>query len=275
MIRLPLIAALICVASLVQAALPSNEPESLDLGFQHMYNLNFADAHKVFGMWQEAHPSDPLGAAANAAAYLFSEFDRLHILELDLFTDNQKLESLGKVSADPEIKAAFESALTKADAVANKVLAETPNDENALFSRVLVEGLRGDYAALIEKRNRAGLEFLQSSRSIAEKLIAINPQFYDAYLAVGVENYLLGLRSAPTRWFLRLSGAQTNKAKGIASINLTAEKGRYLKPYACLLVAIAALRDNDKTKAKELLSDLSKQFPQNRLYRFELSRLRS
>jgi hypothetical protein len=274
-IRLSLIVALICVAPLAQATVPSSDPESLDLGFHEMYNLNFPEAHRIFEMWQQSHPTDPIGAAANAAAYLFSEFARLHILELELFTDSRKLDNLEKASADPELKAAFEAELSKADAIANTGLAESSDNRNALFARVLVEGLRGDYAVLIEKRNRAGLDFLQTSRSIAEKLIALDPTFYDAYLAVGIENYLLGLRAAPTRWLLRLSGSQTNKDKGIAALNQTAENGRYLKPYARLLIAIAALRDNDKSKAKQLLSDLSKQFPQNRLYRLELSRLRS
>src|SRR5262245_10493462 len=182
---------------------------SLEAGFRHMYNLEFKAAHKVFENWQELHPSDPLGAAANAAAYLFSEFNRLHILELDLFTDSQRLENLPKDSGDPKVKAAFDSELAKSDEIANKVLSESPDDRNAMFARLLADGLRADYAVLIEKKNRAGLGFLQSSRSMAEKLIAIDPTYCDAYLAIGIENYLLGQRSAPSRWFLRLSGSQT------------------------------------------------------------------
>src|SRR2546426_207741 len=60
---------------------------SLETGFRQMYNLDFAAAHKTFETWQEQHPDDPLGAASNGAAYLFAEFERLHILELNLFTE--------------------------------------------------------------------------------------------------------------------------------------------------------------------------------------------
>ena len=49
---------------------------------------------------------------------------------------------------------------------------------------------------------------------------------------IGIENYILGIRSAPTRWALRLTGAQTNKEKGISNLKITAEQGRYLAPYA-------------------------------------------
>ena len=256
------------------AAAAATEPESLEAGFRHMYNLDFAAAHQTFETWQELHPDDPLGAAANAAAYLFAEFERLQILELDLFTEKRDLKD-GKQIADPEIKETFEAELAKADDVAAKVLAQTPDDCNAMFARTLTDGLRGNYAALVEKENGKGLGFLKASRANAEKLIALDPAYYDAYLAIGIENYLLGLRSAPTRWFLRLSGAQTNKEKGIASLKITADKGRYLRPYARLLLAIAALRDRDRSTAKKLLADLAREFPENRLYQIELGRLRS
>ena len=248
---------------------------SLDHGFREMYNLDFTGAHKTFECWQELHPQDPLGPTGNAAAYLFGEFERLHILELDLFTDNKKLESLEKMSPDPKIKAAFQSELAKADEMTKKILADTPKDRDALFAKVLADGLRGDYAALVEHQKGPGLSYLKSSRSTAEKLIAIDPDYNDAYLALGIENYVLGLKSAPTRFMLRLTGAQTNKDKGIANLKITAEKGRYLAPYARLLLAIAALRDQDKATAKQLLARLAHDFPQNRLYQTELARLQS
>jgi hypothetical protein len=273
---LVLAAALIFPYNFIHAQpLPSSgdEPESLDVGFGHMYNLDFPAAHKTFEHWQEFHPADPLGPASNAAAYLFGEFERLHILEIELFTDKNRLENLRNATPDPAIKACFDSELDKADQFAKEALEQSPEDPNALFARVLADGLRGDYAALIEKKNGSGLSFLKSSRTTAEKLIAINPEYYDAYLAIGVENYLLGLRSAPVRWFLKFSGAQTDKDEGIAKLKMTAEKGRYLGPYARLLLAIVALRDKDMTTAKGLLAGLVKEFPKNHLYRNELARL--
>jgi hypothetical protein len=104
-------------------------------------------------------------------------------------------------------------------------------------------------------------------------LLALDPSYYDAYLAVGVENYLLGVNPAPVRWFLRIGGAETNKDDGIAKLRITAEKGRYLAPYARLLLAVAALRDRDRETARRLLSGLAEEFPQNRLYRKELAQL--
>jgi hypothetical protein len=252
---------------------PAAEPAFLETGFRQMYNMDFAGAHHTFQSWQQLHPDDPLGAAANAAAYLFSEFDRLHILEFRLFTDDEAQKKLRKIVPDPHIKAAFDGELAKADQIAAQVLAESPNNKNALFAQVLAAGLRGDYAGLIEKRSGAALDYLKASRTTAEKLIDIDPAYYDAYLAIGIENYMAGLRSAPVRWLLRMSGAQTDKDQGIANLKITAEKGRYLAPYAQILLAIAAVREDESTTAIKLLSGLIREFPQNHLYRKELARL--
>src|SRR5207253_2736233 len=201
------------------------DPLSLNDGFRQMYNLNFQAAHKTFQNWQAVHPEDPLGAASNAVAYLFGEFERLHILEFDLFVQDRGLEKADQFAPDPDIKIAFDSELAKADGIASGVLAQSPSDRNALFAKTLIDGLRGTYAALVEKKKRDALNLLKASRLNAEKLLAIDPAYYDAYLAIGIENYLLGIRSAPTRWVLRLSGAQTSKEKGMANLKITADKG--------------------------------------------------
>jgi len=253
----------------------SPEAASLETGFHQMYNLDFSAAHKTFQEWEDLHPDDPLGAASNAAAYLFAEFERLHILEFDLFTDNGRIEDAEKKIADPANKAAFESELAKADQLADKTLSQSSEDRNALFAKSLTDGLRGNFAALVEDRKHDALGYLKSSRMTAEKLIALDPAYYDAYLAIGIENYLLGLRSAPSRWVLRLTGAETNKEKGLANIKMTAEKGCYLAPYARVLLVIASLRDRDRNTARKLLSQLAHDFPKNHLYQMELARLRS
>ncbi len=238
-----------------------------------MYNLDFAGAHGTFQRWQKAHPDDPVAFASDAAAYLFSELDRLHVLQLELFTDNDRFKSRGKLIPDPAIKADFERDLSRAEDLAHQSLAKSPDDPEATFALILANGLRGDYLALIEKKNFSSLSYMKDSRVIAERLLAKHPQCYDAYLAVGAENYILSLNPAPVRWLLRIAGAQTDREQGIARLQLTAEKGEYLAPYARLLLAVAALRDKDPSTARRLLQGLAREFPKNDLYAKELARI--
>jgi hypothetical protein len=74
---------------------------------------------------------------------------------------------------------------------------------------------------------------------------------------------------------LRLTGAQTNKEKGIANLKIASDQGRYLAPYARVLLVIAYLRDDDRNTARDLLADLARKFPRNSRYQIELERLRT
>ncbi len=268
----------ICVAVLVllgsgRGQAEQQEPASIEAGYRAMYNLQFDEAHQVFADWEKAHPEDPIGPVSDAAAYLFAEFERLHVLELELFSDDNRFESREKLSPDPNTRQRFERQLERGQQLAEAELARNSNDADALFAQVMVQGLRGDYAALVEKRDLAGLGYMKSGRALAERLLAAHPTYYDAYLAVGVENYLLSLKPAPVRWFLRVTGAQTDRDAGLAKLKITAEKGHYLLPYARLLLAVAALREKRADEARQILEGLAREFPHNRLYAKELAKL--
>jgi hypothetical protein len=253
---------LICAAAHASPAL-------LDQGYRQMYDLRFPEAHQTFAEYQRQHPEDPLGPVSDAAAYLFSEFDRLHILQSEFFTQDRHFITDRKLAPDPELKRKFEAALE----AGRRLSARTPGDANAMFAVVLAGGLHGDYLALIDKRYAAAFQEMKAGRQQAERLLAADPQCYDAWIAVGVENYMLSVKAAPVRWLLRLAGGETDRAVGLRKLRLTAEKGRYLAPFAKLLLAVAALRDNDAAQARQILDGLSREYPHNPLYALELAKL--
>jgi hypothetical protein len=65
-----------------------------------------------------------------------------------------------------------------------------------------------------------------------------------------------------------------DREKGLEELRLTAQHGHYLEPFAKLLLAVAAIRDNDRARARELLTELHNRFPNNQLYLRELNRLK-
>ena len=245
----------------------------LDQGYRQMYNLEFEAAHRSFQEWEALHPAEAMGPVSDAAAYLFSEFERLHVLESEFFVDDDSFRSRQKLTPDAGVRRNFEQALTKAQQLADEKLARFPQDHDAIFANVLRLGLHADYQALIEKKYAASLDEVKASRLLAQQLVTVDPVYYDAYLAIGVENYLLSQKAAPLRWLLRINGAQTNKEEGMKNLRLTAEKGHYLLPYARLLLAVSALRDKDGERAATILRDLAREFPKNRLYVQELSKI--
>jgi len=258
----------------VAATDPLSSASPMDAGYRDMYNLEFDDAHRQFQTWEKSHARDPLGPTSEAAADLFSEFSRMHVLEVDLFMDDDKFFYRQGLGPDPQVKARFQDELARAEKLADRTLAATHNDSNALLAKVLDAGMEGDYAALIENRYFASLAAMKRSGRLAEKLLAHDPECYDAYLAIGVENYILSLNPAPVRWLLDIYGAETDQRTGIDKLQLTAAHGHYLEPYARVLLAVAALRERDQAQARLLLRGLVREFPHNQLYAKELARIK-
>ncbi len=273
----------ICLASFLTPAIAATVPAtaaivpaqrtSLDQGFRLLYNLDFDQAHQVFLSWQKEHPQDPVGPTAEAAGLLFSEFHRLGILESQFYADDKTFLSREKVVPDPAVRDNFNAALSKAESVATTRLATSPQDRDALFAMTLSSGLQADYAAMIEKHNLPSLRFTREANDWAGKLLAVDPNCYDAHVATGFSKYIIGSMAAPVRWIMRLGGVSGDKTAGLAELQLTADHGQYLGPFARILLAIAYVRDKDNARARGVLAALRDEFPKNPLFAREIARL--
>ena len=270
---LVLVGFLICWVGGALAAEPPASGVSLDSGFRFLYDLDFDGAHQAFAAWQQQYPDNPLGPACEAAALLFSEFNRLGVLESQFYQDDKAFQERREFTPDPALRTRFNAALDRAESSAQARLAKDNKNRDALFALTLASGLRADYAALIEKRNLASLHFTKQATAWAQQLLAVDPGCYDAHLATGVSQYIVGSMSAPVRWLVRLGGVSGDKAAGMRELQVTAEHGQYLAPFARILLAIAYVREKDKPRARELLVALKNDFPQNPLFAREISRL--
>ena len=191
----------------------------LDLGYRQLYNGDF-----------------PVGPPSNAAAYLFAEMDRLHILQSQFFTEDHRFLSHGQGVPDPAAAAAFAANLSLSRGLAAGRLRAVPGDQNAHFSdafggslempraeraspaanrsppssdqrerpsekwRATCDGLDADYQVLIQDHALAALRLMKDGQSIADRLLVAAPDDYDAELALGMENYVWRqLGDAPSR----------------------------------------------------------------------------
>lgn len=245
----------------------------LDRGFSGLYNLDFAGAQKQFATWEQQHPDDPVGPVSEAAGYLFSEFNRLGVLEAQFYENDSLFARRQKLNADPGMRDRFQAAIARAEQLAHARLAKDPKDRDGLFALTLSNGLQADYAALIEKRNLPSLHFTKEASAQAQQLLAVCHDCYDALLATGFSKYIIGSMAAPVRWMLRIGGLPADKQGGIEDLQQTADHGHYLAPFARILLAIAYVREKQNSRALTLLSGLQREFPKNTLFPGEISRL--
>lgn len=149
-----------------------------------------------------------------------------------------------------------------------------PDDVNALFAMTLSLGMQADYAGLIEKHQLESLGMIRAADKFAKRLLAVNPDAADAYLTLGAANYIIGSLPALKR-FLHFKGISGDKRGGLQQLEIAATRGRYLRPFAKILLAMAALREKKIALARIQLAELVAEFPENPLLLRELAKLDS
>lgn len=245
----------------------------LEAGFHLLYDLRAEEAHTQFTIWQKLHPEDPLGSAAQAAGYFFEECYRQGVLTSEFFLDNKRF--LGKIplKPDPALRRGFFDAVQRAQELAQLRLSTAPDDTNALFATALSVGMEASYASLIDKQQLNSLKKIREADKYAKALLVIAPDEADAYLGLGTANYVIGSLPEIKKFLLGFAGIHGDKRAGILQLHIAADRGYYLRPFAKILLAMAALREKKTELARTQLMELAAEFPENRLFVVELAKV--
>jgi hypothetical protein len=249
--------------------------QELDAGFRLLYELKFDQAREGFAEWQQKRPAEPLGPALEAASDLFEEFYRKGVLTSEFFIDDNRMLGGIKDKPDPELERQFASAVQRAQKLARARMAKQPKDPDALFALTLIAGMQADDFFLIQKRQLDSMRSLRETERNAHILLAVAPDTDDAYLALGVANYVIGCLPAYKRAVLWMGGVHGDKTLGMQQVARAAasEHARYLRPFARLMLALAALREKDPDLARLQLQELTVEFPENPLFAKELAKI--
>jgi hypothetical protein len=266
----PIIGLAVALCAPVLAGTPPPAP-SLDEAFQDLYNFNFPATHEVLDRYVALHPEEAMPYSVRAAGCLFFELDRLGILESEFLIDDKQIARKGPpLVADRAVRAQLMKALDDAQARANATLARDPNDRAALLALVTAQGVTMDYMAFVEKHQFRSLTPAERSNAYAQRLLRLDPKFYDAYLTAGISEYMVGSLPFFIRWFVHFDNVEGDKAKGVRSLELVSRQGHYLQAFAQILLGIIHLREKRPAEARKLLVDLAARYPGNPLFKKEL-----
>jgi hypothetical protein len=243
----------------------------LDAGFHALYGLNFKEAREQFLAYQKARPDDPLGKVAEAASYLFEEFNEKGVLTSDFFLNDDRF--LGGIEGSPaqNRNSNFLKANHEARDVAKRRVKSDPRDAHGLLVLTMTDGMESNYLAMIEKKQLPALSLMRQAESEANALLAINPDEKDAYVALGMSNYVIGCLPGYKKAFLWFGGVHGDRNRGMQQMQSAAEHGHYLQPFAKILLALAYEREHQVERAHPLLAALSAQFPANPIFTHELA----
>jgi hypothetical protein len=249
------------------------EVPELKEGFRLLYVQKYPEAREKFSGWTSAHPEDPFGFVATAASYLFEEFYRQSVLTSDFFLDDKKFLRGIEGKPDQERVKHFDMELAQARKLADARLSKDKNDAAGLFALTMAAGMESNADSILEKKHIDGLKRMKEANEHAKLLLAQRPDANDAWVAPGSADYIIGCLSGGTRMVLWFGGIHGDKKLGMELVQKTAEKGRYLEPFAKVLLALAARREKQDALALKLLHELTEEFPDSPLFAAEYAKV--
>jgi hypothetical protein len=244
----------------------------LALGFHLLYAQDFPQAREKFDNWESQHPGEPFGEVALAASYLFEELFRQGVLSSDFFLNEKRFLHGIDGKPDPGRMKSFQDALDQARKLAKQRLAKNSRDPEALFALTLAAGMESNADMMLKKQHIESLKRLKEGNEYAKQLLAEQPDANDAYVALGSANYIIGSLSGGARFLLRFGGIHGDKKLGMEQLGKTIDGGRYLQPFAKILLALAARREKQDAVAQKLLRELSEEYPESSLFAAEYAK---
>jgi len=247
----------------------------LTAGFDLLYEQRFAEARQTFSTWESGNPEHPFAEVAVAATYLFEELYVQGVLTSEFFLDENKFLRGIDGRPNPERMSHFGEALARARELAKVRQKANSNDGEALLALTLAAGMESDADSILHGKRMHGLKRMKEATKYANWLLADYPDVADAYIALGIANYIIGSQSAGSRFALWFDGVHGNKKLGMEQVAKTAESGRYLRPFAKILLALAARREKQAALAQNLLRELSEEYPESQLFASEYAKASS
>src|SRR5258708_25333177 len=132
--------------------------------------------------------------------------------------------------------------------------------------------MESDAESILQKGHRSAVKRMKEANEYAKLWLAQHPDAVDVSIAHGIANYIIGSQGAGTRYTLWFGGIHGDKKLGMEQLAKTAENGLYLKPFAKIVLALAARREKQDALAQELLCELTEQYPDNELFASEYAK---
>lgn len=117
-----------------------------------------------------------------------------------------------------------------------------------------------------------GLRFGLQAKSFHEKVLKIDPKFYDAYFFLGLFNYYRDTLPKVIRFLPGFLGLKSNSEKGLEQLYLASKQSTFSKVEAATFLGNFYIEKGNYESALEIYAALTKLYPNNPFYIFNQGR---
>jgi tetratricopeptide (TPR) repeat protein len=241
--------------------------------FDHIFNLDYAAAEETFQALGQQYPDHPAPPLYLGAVIWLRELMLRQDLNLDRFASPSYFTNPPAQPMSGEQRKLFFDLLDRSEMLAKKILAKKPGDKDAEYFLGSGYAIRGSFIFTIDRSMKTAFGFAKRAYQIDHKLIKSDPAYYDAYMGVGLYEYMMGSLPWFYRMVLSIFGFQGSKEKGFEYLKFAAEKGQYVARESEVVLMVMLVREQRNAEALSAAQSLRREFPRNFLFALNVAQI--
>ena len=237
------------------------------------YILDYDGALARFEAVAQAHPEDPMASAYVLMVVVFRELYHQDLLDTTLYAHDSFFSSKRRIEVAPDVRQRIDKLTDDVTGLCDRRIHNDPNDKNAFFARGYARAMHATFATLVDHSFVAAARQGLQARNDSEAALKIDPEYTDAKLAIGVQQFAIASLPRFVRLMVGIAGVGGSKEKGLELLREVAAKGIVNSVEARTALSLFLRHDARYDEALAVEQTLVKQYPRDYLFRLECANI--
>ncbi len=237
------------------------------------YNLDYDGALSRFEAIQRANPQSALATDYVLMVVVFRELYRQDLLDTTYYAHDNFLTSKRSVPVPEATRQRIEALTNAAIELCDNQIKANPTDKNAWFARGYAHGMHAAFITLVDHSYVAAARQGLAARSDSEQVLKLDPDYADAKMAVGIQQFAVASLPRFLRMMIGIAGVSGSKEKGLDMLRDCASHGLVNNIECRTALSLFLRHDGRYPEALVVQHGLSEEFPRDYLFRLEEANL--
>lgn len=242
-------------------------------GFDDLYNLDYDRAQLIFAALKKENPLHPAPPLYLSIIGWLRELFRRQELNLDLFMSPSFFTRSTTVEMPPERRTDFFNHIQQCQDLNQRILSKNPRNLDALYFLGSSYGILSAFSFTIDRNLRKAFVYGNKAYEYDHRVVKIDPAYYDAYMTVGLYQYVVGSLPWYVRWLAAIAGYFGTKEQGLRDLELAVTRGEYVKTDAQIIRMAMRVYEGRPREALADAEDLHRRFPRNYIFQINIAQV--
>lgn len=237
-------------------------------GYEALFNLDYEGARTRFQKMLVLAPDHPAGPECLASSLWVQQLNQAWERKATLYSTgtNEERPKVDRKQVDE-----FHKWIRRAKSLAEARLRKDARDVEALYFLGAAEGLEAAFAGSVERKYMAALRAGTDSVDHHRQVLKLAPEFRDAELTIGLQNYIVGSLPLAVKMMVATMGVRGSKKRGLDMLDRVATEGKWVRDLARMLLIDLYKREKRWADAGLMARDLSARYSRNYLFKLQLA----